>query len=107
MNAAITYAGLKIGFTIVGSSIAAVLGFGVLRGVLRKGTILEVNIGQTTASAVNTPNSGVIFTVPVLFLIGIPLVTGGVPNANFWLIALACVTGAVLGGAFIIPCASR
>jgi len=103
MNAAITYAGLKIGFTIVGSAIAAVLGFGVLRGVLRKGTILEVNIGQTVGSAVNTPNSGVIFTVPVLFLIGIPLVQAGTPNANFWLITLACVTGAILGGAFIIP----
>ncbi|MCP3920144.1 MAG: hypothetical protein GY711_31850 [bacterium] len=103
MNAAITYAGLKIGFTIVGSSVAAVLGFGVLRGVLRKGTILEVNIGQTVGSAVNTPNSGVIFTVPVLFLIGIPLVDGKMPNANFWLLTLACVTGAVLGCAFIIP----
>ena len=32
MNAAITYAGLKIGFTLTGSAIAAVLGFGVLRG---------------------------------------------------------------------------
>jgi len=103
MNAAITYSGLKIGFTIVGSSIAAVLGFGVLRGVLRKGSILEVNIGQTVGSAVNTPNSGVIFTVPVLFLIGVPLVSGGAPNENFWLISLACITGAVLGGAFIVP----
>lgn len=103
MNAAITYAGLKIGFTIVGSSIAAVLGFGVLRGVMRKGTILEINIGQTVGSAVNTPNSGVIFTVPVLLLIGIPLTSGGVPNANFWLVALACVTGAILGCAFIVP----
>ncbi len=103
MNAAITYAGLKIGFTIVGSAIAAVLGFGVLRGVLRRGTILEVNIGQTIGSAVNTPNSGVIFTVPVLFLIGIPLVEGKTPNTNFWLLTLACVTGAILGGAFIVP----
>ncbi|MEO0717191.1 MAG: hypothetical protein AAFY58_09420, partial [Planctomycetota bacterium] len=30
MNASITYAGLKIGFTIGGSAIAAVLGFGLL-----------------------------------------------------------------------------
>ncbi|MEC9374731.1 MAG: OPT/YSL family transporter, partial [Planctomycetota bacterium] len=103
MNAAITYAGLKIGFTIVGSSIAAVLGFGVLRGLLRKGSILEVNIGQTIGSAVNTPNSGVIFTVPVLFLLGIPLVDGKTPNENFWLLTLACVAGAILGGAFIVP----
>ncbi len=104
MNMAITYAGLKIGFTIVGSSIAAVLGFGVLRGALRRGSILEVNIGQTIASAVNTPNSGVIFTVPVLFLIGVPLVSeAGVPNGNFWLLTLACIAGAVMGCAFIVP----
>ncbi|NRA58450.1 MAG: OPT/YSL family transporter, partial [Phycisphaerales bacterium] len=100
MNAAITYAGLKIGFTIVGSAIAAVLGFGVLRGILRKGTILETNIGQTIASAVNTPNSGVIFTVPVLYLLGYSLSPKGL---DFWLITLACVAGAILGCAFIIP----
>ncbi|MEM1423174.1 MAG: OPT/YSL family transporter [Planctomycetota bacterium] len=100
MNAAITYAGLKIGFTIVGSAIAAVLGFGVLRGILRKGTILETNIAQTVASAVNTPNSGVIFTVPVLLLLGYNLSFG---ELNFWLITLACVAGAILGGAFIVP----
>lgn len=103
MNAAITYAGLKIGFTIVGSAIAAVLGFGVLRGVLRRGSIVEVNISQTIASAVNAPCSGVIFTVPVLFLIGVPLVTDGNPNLNFWLILIACMAGAVLGVAFIVP----
>jgi len=100
MNAAITYAGLKIGFTIGGSAIAAVLGFGVLRGLLRRGTILETNLGQTAASAINTSNSGVIFTVPVLLLIGIPLSWN---HADFWLITLACVAGAMLGTAFIIP----
>ncbi len=100
MNAAITYAGLKIGFTIVGSSIGAVLGFGVLRGVLRKGSILEVNIGQTVASAVNVPNSGIIFTVPVLLLLGFEL---SLNSLEFWLITAACVAGAVLGCAFIIP----
>src|SRR5688500_4266727 len=52
MNAAITYAGLKIGFTILGSAVAAVLGFGVLRGILRRGTILEVNMAQTIASKI-------------------------------------------------------
>ncbi len=100
MNAAITYAGLKIGFTIGGSAIAAVIGFGILRGILRRGTILETNITQTIASAVNTPNSGVIFTVPVLMLLGYSLVPS---NIDFWLITLACVAGAILGGAFIVP----
>ena len=100
MNVAITYAGLKIGFTIGGSAIAAVLGFGVLRGILRRGSILENNIGQTIASAVNTSNSGVIFTVPVLFLMGYELALG---DRDFWTICLACVAGAILGTLFIIP----
>ena len=100
MNASITYAGLKIGFTLGGSAIAAVLGFGVLRGLLRKGTILETNIAQTIASAVNTSNSGVIFTVPVLLLLGFTLSWN---QLDFWLITLACMAGAVLGAAFMIP----
>jgi len=100
MNAAITYAGLKIGFTIVGSAIAAVLGFGVLRGLLRRGSILETNIGQTIASAVNTTNAGVIFTVPVLLLLGYKL---SFDSLNFWLITLACIAGALLGCVFIVP----
>ncbi len=103
MNASITYAGLKIGFTIGGSAIAAVLGFGVLRGLLRRGTILETNIGQTVASAVNIPNSGIIFTLPVLLLLDpvkYKLDWGG---SLFWILTLACVAGAILGCAFIIP----
>ncbi len=95
LNAAITYSGLKIGFTLGGSAVAAVLGWGVLRGVLGKGTIVENNIAQTAASSVNTSNSGVIFTVPVLLLLGMQL---------DWLwLAAACAAGAVLGVAFIIP----
>lgn len=100
MNAAITYAGLKIGFTIGGSAIAAVLGFGILRGILRRGSVLETNIFQTVASAVNTSNSGIIFTVPVLILLGHALTW---KSGDFWLITIACVAGAVLGTVFIIP----
>lgn len=107
MNAAITYAGLKIGFTIGGSAIAAVLGFGVLRGLLRRGSILETNIGQTIASAVNTTNAGVIFTVPVLLLLAH---TGRLPgfelsfsSIDFWMITLACIAGSLLGCVFIVP----
>ena len=97
MNAAITYSGLKIGFTIGGSAIAAVLGWGVLRGILKKGTIVETNLAQTVASTVNTSNSGVIFTVPVLFLLGLQA-----DVSVIWLVA-ACMAGATLGVAFIIP----
>jgi uncharacterized oligopeptide transporter (OPT) family protein len=66
LNMGIAHAGLQIGFTIVGWAVAAVVGFGVLRGILRRGSILEVNIFQTVASSVNTVNAGIIFTVPVL-----------------------------------------
>lgn len=99
MNASITYAGLKIGFTIGGSAIAAVLGFGILK-ILGRGTIVETNIVQTVASAVNTSNSGVIFTVPVLLLLGFTLEWDDV---NFWLLTLAAVAGAIMGCVFIIP----
>lgn len=99
MNASITYAGLKIGFTIGGSAIAAVLGFGVLK-IMRRGTVVETNIVQTVASAVNTSNSGVIFTVPVLILLGFTLTWS---DANFWLLTLASIAGAIMGAAFIIP----
>ena len=104
MNAAITYAGLKIGFTLGGSAIAAVLGFGVLRGILRRGSILETNIGQTIASAVNTTNAGIIFTVPVLLLVD-GATEGGLSfsDPNFWWITLACIAGALLGCVFIVP----
>lgn len=95
MNAAITYAGLKIGFTIVGSAIAAVLGFGVLRGLLRRGSILETNIAQTVATSVNTTNAGIIFTVPVLMQMGHRLDTARV---EFWLITLACMAGRSVEG---------
>ena len=97
LNMGICYAGLQIGFTIVGSSVAAVLGFGLLRGLLRRGSILEVNVLQTVASAVNTVNAGIIFTVPVLFLMG----RG--EEIDYPVLILAAVSGALLGVVIIIP----
>jgi len=97
LNMGICFAGLQIGFTIVGSAVAAVLGFGVLRGILRVGTILEVNIFQTVASAVNTVNAGVIFTVPVLFLLGME------SEMDVPALILATIAGSLLGTVMIIP----
>ena len=97
MNAAVTYSGLKIGFTLGGSAIAAVLGWGILRGVFRRGTIVENNIAQTVASSVNTSNSGIIFTVPVLYLLGLQ------SQINHWWLLAATMAGAIMGVAFIIP----
>ena len=96
LNVGICFAGLQIGFTIVGSTVAAVLGFGLLRGVLRKGSILEVNIFQTVASSVNTVNAGVIFTIPVLFLMGRQT------DINYYALALAVTAGSILGVVMIL-----
>jgi len=95
LNMSITYAGLLIGFTIVGSEIAAIIGWGVLRGILRRSTIVENNINQTIASAINISGTGIIFTVPVLYLRGV--------DFEFIHIILATMCGATLGVAFIIP----
>lgn len=96
MTATFTYAGMKLGFSTSGSTVAAILGWGVLRGILRRGTILENNIAQTVASGMNTAAGGVVFTAPVLFLL---------PDVSFhvWQLAFACIAGALLGIGFIIP----
>ena len=39
----ISYAALKLGFAIEGSELAAILGWGILRGVMRRTSILENN----------------------------------------------------------------
>ena len=97
LNMGIVYAGLQIGFTIVGSTVAAVVGFGILRGILGKGSILEVNIFQTVASSVNTVNAGIIFTVPVLFLLGFE------QDIHYGALLLAGIGGSLLGVVMIIP----
>ena len=96
MPATFTYAGMTLGFSTSGSTVAAILGWGVLRGLLRRGTIVENNIVQTIASGLNTTAGGVVFTVPVLFLLP------GV-EFRFWPVAAACVAGAILGVGFVIP----
>jgi len=95
MTAAFTYVALKLGFTLPGSTVAAILGFAVLRGVLRKGSIIENNVNQTVASGVNTASAGVAFTLPALFILG----------ADFEPLPaiLAAIGGAFLGIVVIIP----
>ena len=92
----IGYACLILGFSIEGSELAAILGFGILRGLLGRNSIIENNINQTVASAVNGASSGLMFTIPALFILG----QGGF---NAPLMVLACIAGGILGIAFIIP----
>lgn len=93
----IGYASLILGFSIEGSELAAILGFGILRGLLRRTSIIENNINQTAASAVNGASAGMMFSVPALFILGY----GDAFNPVF--MVLGCIVGAILGIAFIIP----
>lgn len=92
----IGYAALILGFSIEGSELAAILGFGILRGLMRRHSIIENNINQTIASAVNGASSGMMFSVPALFILGHT-------NFNPVLLVFACIAGGILGIAFIIP----
>jgi len=101
----IGYAALILGFSIEGSELAAILGWGILRGMLRRTSIIENNINQTIASAVNGASAGIMFSVPAVFILARsdPDRYGGVAEFSAPLMVLACITGGVLGLAFIIP----
>ncbi|MBT8144445.1 MAG: OPT/YSL family transporter, partial [Gammaproteobacteria bacterium] len=93
----IGYAALILGFSIEGSELAAILGFGILRGLLRRRSIIENNIAQTVASGVNGASSGMMFSVPAIFILGYG------DQFDPLLLTFGCIAGAFLGIAFIIP----
>jgi len=97
MAAANTYLGLYAGMTVSASIPAAVISMAILRGILRKGTILENNIVQTIASAGESLAAGIIFTVPALVLVG------AWSNFHFWQTTGIAITGGLLGVIFMIP----
>lgn len=99
LNIAFVYIALKLGFSMPGSTIAAIMGYVVLRGILRKGTIAENNINQTLASGINSAGTGVVFVLPALFLVGSQNDTG----FSFWPLILAGIGGALIGVVLIIP----
>jgi len=101
ITVSIGYASLVLGFSIEGSELAAILGWGVLRGLMRRTSIVENNINQTVASAVNGASAGMMFSVPALFILNEQ--TPGLTDFNPYLMVFACATGGVLGIAFIIP----
>lgn len=92
----IGYASLILGFSIEGSELAAILGFAILRGLLGRHSIVENNVNQTVASAVNGASSGMMFSVPALFILG---------RTDFSapLLVMGAIVGAIMGIAFIIP----
>ena len=88
-GAANAYLGLKVGMTVSASIPAAVVSMSILKGVLRRGTILENNIVQTLASAGEAAAAGVVFSIPALYFLDyIP---------SMLLISLITLFGGILG----------
>jgi len=89
------YLGLKVGMTVSASIPAAVISMAILKGALKKGTILENNISQTIGSSGESLAAGIIFTIPAFFM------WDYFPDA--WTIILISILGGFLGILFMIP----
>jgi putative OPT family oligopeptide transporter len=97
-GAANAYLGLRAGLTISTSIPVAVMTVAVFRALSSvgvRGTILETNISQTTGSASSSLASGVIFTLPALFMWGMP--------PQLLQMTLLAMCGGLLGVLFMIP----
>ena len=97
MGAANTYLGLKAGMTVSASIPAAVISTAILRGIFRRGTVLENNIVQTMASTGESLAAGAIFTIPALLLVG------AWQDFKFWPTTLIVLLGGLLGVVFMVP----
>jgi putative OPT family oligopeptide transporter len=94
-GAANAYLGLRVGMTVSASIPAAVMTVAAFRVFRTDGTILEANLSQTIAAASTSLATGVIFTIPALFLWGM------VPP-YLQVVALAFL-GGILGLSAMIP----
>ena len=97
-GAANAYLGLRAGLTISTSipiAVMTVAGFKAMQALGRKGSILEANMSQTIGSASSSVASGVIFTLPALFLWGF--------NPTLTQMTLLAIFGGILGTLFMIP----
>ncbi|HEX5132767.1 MAG TPA: OPT/YSL family transporter, partial [Candidatus Krumholzibacteria bacterium] len=92
------YLGLRVGLTISTSIPLAVVSVAVLRllsPIFGKTNILACNISQTAGSASSSLASGIIFTIPALFLWGF--------EPALWQITALAVCGGVMGVLLMIP----
>lgn len=97
-GAANTYLGLKAGLTISTSipvAVLTVVTFRLLGAFGAKHSILEANLSQTIGSASSSVASGVLFTIPALFIWGI--------SPAWRQITLLAMCGGLLGVLAMIP----
>jgi putative OPT family oligopeptide transporter len=97
MCAANVYVGLYAGMTVSAAIPASVISMGVLRGLMRRGTILENNVVHTIASSGESLAAGIIFTVPAMVLLGLW------QGFNYVETTLIAMSGGVMGVVMMIP----
>ncbi|MBN1153489.1 oligopeptide transporter, OPT family [candidate division KSB1 bacterium] len=92
------YLGLLVGLTISTAIPLAVVSVAILRilqPIFGRSTILECNISQTTGSASSSLASGIIFTIPALFMWG--------EDPTLLQMTLLAISGGITGVLFMIP----
>ncbi len=99
-GAANAYLGLRVGMTVSASIPAAVIAMGVIRVIMRKNSILESNVVQTTGSAGESLAAGAIFTLPALYLWA---AEGKMEKPGLIEITLIALLGGLLGVFFMVP----
>ncbi|MDR2351744.1 MAG: oligopeptide transporter, OPT family [Deltaproteobacteria bacterium] len=88
------YLALRVGLTVSTSIPAAVVSMAIIRIVLKRESILENNIVQTTASSGESLAAGAIFTIPAFFYWYIQF---GMGTPSYILITLIVISGGILG----------
>ena len=99
-GAANAYLGLRVGMTVSASIPAAVIAMGVIRIIMRRNSVLESNIVQTTGSAGESLAAGAIFTLPALFLWA---KDGIMDKPGIIELTSIALVGGLLGVFFMIP----
>jgi putative OPT family oligopeptide transporter len=97
-GAANAYLGLRVGLTISTSIPVAVMSIALFRSLETMGiksTLLEANMSQTVGSASSSLASGIIFTLPALYMWGF--------NPAWGQMTLLALCGGLLGVLFMIP----
>ncbi|MHB2016663.1 MAG: OPT family oligopeptide transporter [Candidatus Xenobia bacterium] len=99
------YLGLKVGITVGASIPAAVISMAVLRGVLKRNSILENNLVQNMASVGESLAGGAVFTIPALYILSDHLRHDGqlafAPDLTQ--LFFVATLGGLLGILFMIP----
>ena len=98
------YLGLLVGLTISTAIPLAVVSVAILRvltPIFGKSTILECNISQTAGSASSSLASGIIFTIPALFIWSKEL--GVDVDPSLFQMTILAMLGGVTGVLFMIP----